>query len=377
MPEPFDILQYVDHLRRRWRFIALACTVALVASLGMSLLVPAKYTATSRILIEPPAGSNLQGATGVSSIYLESLKTYELLASSDNLFLQAAEHFGLRGEDRAVPIDRLKRSVLKVKIPQNIKILEISCTLREAKKSQAVAQYVAEAVVALNRKIALEGDQELAANAEKHVAGARARLEEAQAAWSKIAQHEELRAELESLQSIQSTLLAELSSAELNLAENADREKMLAATPERPGELAQARSEVRSGRVRIEQLRAQLERVRRQMAQKQTVLADRTTRRDLALMQLETAQAAFEATESRLREVRSTAGYRAEQLKIIDPGIIPERPSSPNIPLNVFAALLLAMVASLVYVTLEFSYPKKPTAPLRANLRVANQGRDD
>lgn len=377
MPEPFDIRQYVDHLRRRWRLIALACAIAPGLSLGMSLIVPAKYTATSRILIEPPAGSNLQGATAVSPIYLESLRTYEMFALNDHLFLQAAEHFGLRGADHAVPIDRLKRSVLKVKVPQNTKMLEISCTLRDAAKSQAVAQYMAEATVALNRKVALEGDQELAASAEKNLAGARAKLEEAQAAWSKVAQHEELKAELESLQSIQSTLLADLSSAELNLAENADREKTLAANPERPGELAQTRSDVRSGQVRIGQLRAQLDRLRRQIGEKQTVLADRTTRRDLALTQLETAQAAFEATESRLREVRSMAGYRAERLKIIDPGIVPERPSSPNIPLNVFAALLLALVGSLIYITLEFSYPKKPAAPLRANLRIANQGRDD
>ena len=37
----------------------------------------------------------------------------------------------------------------------------------------------------------------------------------------------------------------------------------------------------------------------------------------------------------RLLESRATAGTHAEQLRIIDPGIVPQRPSSPNISLNV------------------------------------------
>ena len=43
----------------------------------------------------------------------------------------------------------------------------------------------------------------------------------------------------------------------------------------------------------------------------------------------------------RLRRIRlgrggfCGAGFRGERLKIIDPGIVPERPSSPNLPLNV------------------------------------------
>jgi len=377
MPESFDIFQYAGHLRRRWSLIALACAVALVLSLSVSFSLPKKYTAASRIIIEPPAGSNLQGATAVSSIYLESLKTYELFASNDNLFLQATGHFGLRDQQYPTPIDRLKRSVLQVKVLPNTKILEISCTLRDAKKSQALAQYIAEATVDLNRKVALEGDKELAANAEKHLVDARASLRDAQAAWAKVAEQDGLKMELESLGTLQAKLLDDLSSAELNIAENADREKALAANPERAGELSAARTELRSDRVRIDQLRAQLDRLKRQVGEKQALLADRTTRRDVVAGQLSAARAAFEATEARLREVRSTAGYRGERLKIIDPGIVPERPSSPNIPLNVIGALLIAGVGSLLYATIEFSYRKKPAAPLRSSLRVANQGRDD
>jgi uncharacterized protein involved in exopolysaccharide biosynthesis len=43
---------------------------------------------------------------------------------------------------------------------------------------------------------------------------------------------------------------------------------------------------------------------------------------------------------------------------MIDPGIVPRRPSSPNLPLNVLAALLLALVASVVYLAMRFSYAR-------------------
>ena len=41
-------------------------------------------------------------------------------------------------------------------------------------------------------------------------------------------------------------------------------------------------------------------------------------------------QTQLTAVETQLREARGGAGYRGERLKIIDPGIVPERPSSPE-----------------------------------------------
>ena len=56
---------------------------------------------------------------------------------------------------------------------------------------------------------------------------------------------------------------------------------------------------------------------------------------------------------------RGDAGYRGERLQIIDPGIVPERPSSPNLPLNLAAALLLGLVLPVLYFTLEMSYQER------------------
>jgi capsular polysaccharide biosynthesis protein len=80
----------------------------------------------------------------------------------------------------------------------------------------------------------------------------------------------------------------------------------------------------------------------------------------------ESLQLAIEAAQMHLQEVRSTAGYRAERLKIFDPGVVPERPSWPNIPLILLAAVLVALAASLLYVTFEFNYRMEKSAAPRA-----------
>ena len=57
------------------------------------------------------------------------------------------------------------------------------------------------------------------------------------------------------------------------------------------------------------------------------------------------SQTATESSAARLRELRATAGTRGERLRVIDPGIVPQRPSSPNVALNVLGALLITLVA--------------------------------
>src|SRR2546426_4620774 len=84
MAQPFDAYEYLDFLLSRWRFVAAACAAAVVLTLAVSLSLPKKYTAISRIVIEPPAGSDPRATIAVSPIYLESLRTYEMFASSDD-----------------------------------------------------------------------------------------------------------------------------------------------------------------------------------------------------------------------------------------------------------------------------------------------------
>jgi capsular polysaccharide biosynthesis protein len=184
MHDSFDVFEYIDFLYARWKFLSLACGFAIVAALATGLLLPKRYTATATILIDPPAGGDPRIATAVSTVYLESLKTYELLATNDQLFVRTVGRFHLRDQDGS-PIESLKRRVLKVDKIRDTRALQISVTLPDPRTAQAMAQFIAEGAVELSRSGAKEADESLIEDAAKAAETMKVRLNEAETAWQK------------------------------------------------------------------------------------------------------------------------------------------------------------------------------------------------
>jgi uncharacterized protein involved in exopolysaccharide biosynthesis len=56
MSDSFDAIRYIGYLGARWRGIAGSVAIATLIALGVSLAIEREYTATARIVIEPPAG---------------------------------------------------------------------------------------------------------------------------------------------------------------------------------------------------------------------------------------------------------------------------------------------------------------------------------
>jgi succinoglycan biosynthesis transport protein ExoP len=359
MPESFDSYRYIGYMRSRWRWIAASCAIAVLLALVISLVQTRLYTATARIVIEPPAGSDLRAAMAVSPVYLESLKTYEEFAASDSLFRKAIDQFDLRSSLGSRPIESLKRSMLKVGLVRNTRILEIDATLPDPRKAQALAQFMAQASVDLNRSLVSEGDQDLVRGIEQQAHDARAHLQEIEETWAKNLSSEpisQLQAVMESAAELRATTQQQVLNAELEIADAAEREKQ---APAAGGDRAEIRKQADNARARLEEMRKQLQTLDRQAAEREKLLAERLAHRDKLDAERKAAQQAITAIETRLREARGDAGYRGERLKIIDPGIVPERPSSPNIPLNLAAALLLGLVLPIVYFTLEMNYQER------------------
>src|ERR1700683_1823600 len=158
-----DGLEFARYLWRRRALVAITAATALAMAGAASLLLPKRYTATASILIEPPGGNDPRGATAVSSVYLESLKTYERFASSDTAIATALRESGLQKKFEGASIEGIKRSVLKVSRPASTKIVEISATLDNPNDAQKLAQHLAEQSVALNRKLDNESSEDVLA----------------------------------------------------------------------------------------------------------------------------------------------------------------------------------------------------------------------
>jgi capsule polysaccharide export protein KpsE/RkpR len=105
---------------------------------------------------------------------------------------------------------------------------------------------------------------------------------------------------------------------------------------------------------RAEVLRKELDSVGRSIHQKETEVAQRTARLDRLAADRQSARVVYDSALARWNEAQGSVGNRGERLKIIDPGIVPQRPSFPNLTLNILAAILISMGAALLYVSVSF-----------------------
>jgi capsule polysaccharide export protein KpsE/RkpR len=115
-----------------------------------------------------------------------------------------------------------------------------------------------------------------------------------------------------------------------------------------------AREQLQSERAREGVLQKHLQELTRSIQESGATMAGRSAKRDALQNEVKSAQTASEAADARLRELRAAAGNRGERLRVMDPGIVPQRPSSPNVPLNVAASLMLALTASILYLSFAF-----------------------
>ena len=356
MPDSLDAFRYMSYVRLRWQLVVASCAAALGLATAVSLVLPREYTATARIVIEPPAGSDPRSAMAVSPIYLESLRTYEQFAASDSLFQKAAERFQLRTLMGAGPIETLKRNALKVGVVRNTRILEIAATLPDAAKAQALAQFLAEQTVSLNQSLIARGGSDLLEAVQQQQREAQAQLDRSEKEWGRTLAAEpvdDLQNAIFQASQLRAGLEERIANQKLDLADTAN-----------------SAQEQNNARMRLQELQRQLETLNRDTAGKEKILAGRLARKEQLEAERKASLTALEAVEKRVRETRDDVGYRGERLTIIDPGVVPERPSSPNILLNLSVALLLGLLLPLVYLSLELSYQQQRAGARRDVLQA-------
>lgn len=361
MPEPFSPIDYLDYLRARWRFAVLAVGGAVLLTALGSWLAPKRYTATATLMIEPPTGGDGRGAAVISPIYLESLKSYEEFASSDTLFAKAVEKFRLNS---GVPIETLKRKVLEVRKPKETKLLAISVTLADAGQAQRMAQFLAEETVAMNSSLVRAGEAEVRAELDQQLERSRAELERSRAALAAVeasgsvaALDEEVRANAE----LRSRTTEQLIAANALLAELAARKD--------------AGEDAAATRARVAALTAERAGLEREAAAKAAALAALRARLEIADDRVRAAQAGFTTLAERAGGLAASGLLRSEQIRVVDPGIVPQRPSFPRLELFTIAAFLIATVLSLAWLSLEFGLSRQRARVAPAELKVARGGR--
>jgi len=339
MEDSFSLFDYLRYLGGHKRWIALAVGVAASVALVISLLLPSRYTATARLIIEPPAGSDARTPQVVTPQYLESLRTFESLATSDSLFARAIQRFGLREESPGRTVESWKKSALRSALIRNTRVLEVAVTLSDARKAHGMARFLAEETIALSRDLHRAADEEMIAEAQAGLASAQKEFDEADAKFSAILRlesQEALAEKIDSMHQLQVRVTRKLLDAEVSEA---------GAAAGRAAASASARAKL---------LRTELDTVKKSLAEANARLAEREQQSRPVRERRKAALARLESARKRLEDSKGLAGFRGERLRLIDPGIVPERPTSPNAVLNVFGAAAFALVAALVYLSLRY-----------------------
>ena len=361
-----DLLSFASYLGTRWRLVAIACVVALSAACVGSLLMPKKYTATASVLIEPPAGNDPRGATAISPVYVESLKTYERFALSDTLFLQALNKLGLRKTYSGSSIESVKKSVLRVTKPRDMKILEISATLPDPVNAQALAKFMAEQTVQLSGSLDQRSQVDLTEQVRKQLEASRTRAEKAEKARESFLASDPtdaLEAEIKNGSEQKLRLQNELAEARIDLADYEARIRSQSGPDQDPRDAARMREQLAASKARTAQIEQVDQELAKSLAAKSLLLGKRRHQREVLDLEGKAARAQSELATTRYNDTLASAAFRSERLEIIDPGTVPERPSSPNLPLNLVIAFFGALLSSLVYLTLGYSFSRLRALP--------------
>jgi uncharacterized protein involved in exopolysaccharide biosynthesis len=333
-------VEFAAYLAGRWRIVLIACVSAVILAGAASLILPSRYTATATLMIEPPAGMDPRTATSLSPVYLESLKTFEHLASSDSLFSQALDELGIRARYAGSSIESLKRSVLKVDKPVSTRVIEISATLEDPRQAQKLARYIAEHTVALSDSMTQRSAADSAQEARANLDSAEKRLRAAVAAGDKPPSVTGVEDELSSLSELKYSIDRDLSDARAELAAmpgGADASLLRS-------KIADLEKQDRQFDAQLKSLGANLE--------------HSTARRNELENESKSARLSYDAARTKLDDISASAAFRGERLQVLDPGILPERPSFPNVPLNMLVAFVLSLIAAVSYVAIRFAWER-------------------
>jgi uncharacterized protein involved in exopolysaccharide biosynthesis len=263
--------------------------------------------------------------------------------------------------------------VLKVELLRNTRVMEISATLPDAQKAHALVKFLADSTVDLNRASLSASDSELLDDLAQQANGARQELRQTDTEWAKALATEpvaELSAEMEEVAAQRSKLEEQIQTEEVQIADLQQRLHGGENTPD-------LRNEQSDAQARLAEINKQLARLDRDTNEREKTLGVREAHRNQLDNERKERQTALAALEAKLRDARSASGFHGERLQVVDPGIVPERPSSPDIPLNIAAALFAGLALPVLYLTLRMNFEARRAYVARGGFRAVARTADE
>jgi polysaccharide biosynthesis transport protein len=132
-----ELREYLDILRRRWLTVVIIALTALVLASAVSLALPKKYTATTRLFIAV-AGDSVTDMAQLSNFAEKQMASYAEVATSPLVLGPVIDELGLRTTPK-----ELAESV-EATVPVSTVILEIAATDLDPTRATQIANAVGE-----------------------------------------------------------------------------------------------------------------------------------------------------------------------------------------------------------------------------------------
>jgi capsule polysaccharide export protein KpsE/RkpR len=238
--------------------------------------------------------------------------------------------------------------------------------------AQALAKFMAEHTVQLSGSLDQRSQRDLTDEARKQLEAARTRAERAEKTRTDFLASDPtdpLEAEIKNGTEQKLRLQNELTEARIDLADYEARIRSESGPDQDPHDVARMREQLAASKARTAQIEQSDRELGQSLAAKGIILERRKHRREVLDLERQSARTQYELANTRYNETMTSAAFRSERLQIIDPGTVPERPSSPNIPLNLVIALFGALFSSLVCLALGFSVSRIRALPAQHGFR--------
>jgi len=131
-----DLHEYIDTLRRRWRFVTVCVLLGLAAAVAVTALMPRSYTATAQLFVatsDEDSGNAYQGGLFTQ----QRVKSYTRIVTSPSVLGGVISELGLH----TTP-GRLAEKI-DAQAPLDTTLVDIRVTDRSADRAQAIADQTA------------------------------------------------------------------------------------------------------------------------------------------------------------------------------------------------------------------------------------------
>ena len=394
--QPFSFWRQWLILRRRGRLIVFGTLACRLAAGVFSLLQSKIFEATTYLLVSESKLADLT-SRNAAYVYYDLLRSYEMFINNDYLIQKTVEHFQLQQPPYELTPDRFKRRrILQVELPKNTRLLQVSVEFPEPQLAADIANYFASNAVAFNEEMNTRDAQRTRESLKQQLDQALQAMEKSRQTlleFSKTSGLEELRESVWNL--LEEKSQAESQLAQLNtdlsrvsarrrglgeelqkqapkielkrsIAENPIvKESLSAGNPEKSAVPPTALVKEESVNPVYQQVQSLLvetdvELLGLKAAAQAVERAAEDRRRKLAVLLRE--KALKESTQDRLTQEQKLASdsyetlskqyqgawmnvsARSTDLKVIAPAVVPERPVSPRLSLNVVIASALGLV---------------------------------